>query len=214
MSLCIGDRLVCSLIQTRTPSGYFYTVTYIRCRIGTIDSPDDRHMAARNVYRIEINIHEKELCVTLVIYKDKILYKRCIYLWKSGIHAVQWLRLSYKQLALRAISQFVLYINNTDILAITSFCVLRIRTNVNTRFTMQFFDNGVISGTSLIWFWTSRQEENIVISKSCVAILIKVVSGIVHNYVSEILQTLVFIGTESFMTYLSILCLNTDTIWF
>jgi len=27
-------------------------------------------MAARNMYRIEINIHEKELCVKLVIYKD------------------------------------------------------------------------------------------------------------------------------------------------
>jgi hypothetical protein len=33
------------------------------------NSPDDRHMAARNMYRIEINIHEK-LCVRLVIYKD------------------------------------------------------------------------------------------------------------------------------------------------
>jgi len=27
-------------------------------------------MAARNMYRIEINIHEIELCVKLVIYKD------------------------------------------------------------------------------------------------------------------------------------------------
>jgi len=27
-------------------------------------------MAAWNMYRIEINIHEKELCVKLVIYKD------------------------------------------------------------------------------------------------------------------------------------------------
>jgi len=27
-------------------------------------------MAARNMWRIEINIHEKELCVKLVIYKD------------------------------------------------------------------------------------------------------------------------------------------------
>ena len=33
------------------------------------NSPDDGHMAARNMYRIEINIHEK-LCVKLVIYKD------------------------------------------------------------------------------------------------------------------------------------------------
>jgi hypothetical protein len=27
-------------------------------------------MAAQNMQRIEINIHEKELCVRLVIYKD------------------------------------------------------------------------------------------------------------------------------------------------
>ena len=35
-----------------------------------VNSPDDGHMAARNTYRIKINIHEKELCVKLVIYKD------------------------------------------------------------------------------------------------------------------------------------------------
>ena len=40
-----------------------------RCRIDTINCPDDGHMAARNMYRTEINIHEKELCVKLVIYK-------------------------------------------------------------------------------------------------------------------------------------------------
>jgi hypothetical protein len=34
------------------------------------NSPDDGHMAAQNMQRIEINIHEKELCVRLVIYKD------------------------------------------------------------------------------------------------------------------------------------------------
>ena len=27
-------------------------------------------MATRNMQRIEINVHEKELCVKLVIYKD------------------------------------------------------------------------------------------------------------------------------------------------
>jgi hypothetical protein len=45
-------------------------VTYTRCCIDAINSPDDGHMAARNMQRIEINIHEKELCVKLVIYKD------------------------------------------------------------------------------------------------------------------------------------------------
>ena len=32
--------------------------------------PGDGHTAVRNMYRIEINIHEKELCVKLVIYED------------------------------------------------------------------------------------------------------------------------------------------------
>jgi hypothetical protein len=63
-------RLLCSLIQTSTLNGHLYRVTYTRCHIDTINSPDDGHMAARNIYRIEINIHEKELCVKLVIYKD------------------------------------------------------------------------------------------------------------------------------------------------
>jgi len=58
------------LIQTCTPNGHLYRVTYTRCRIDKINSPDDGHMVARNMYRIEINIHEKELCVKLVIYKD------------------------------------------------------------------------------------------------------------------------------------------------
>jgi len=49
-----------------------YRVTYTRCRIDTINSPDDGHMAARNMQRIEINIlvNEKELCVKLVTYKE------------------------------------------------------------------------------------------------------------------------------------------------
>jgi len=33
------------------------------------NSPNDGHMAARNMYRTEINIREK-LCVKLVIYTD------------------------------------------------------------------------------------------------------------------------------------------------
>ena len=53
-----------------TPNGHLYKVTHTRCRIDTINSPDDGHMAARNMWRIEINIHEKELCVKMVIYKD------------------------------------------------------------------------------------------------------------------------------------------------
>jgi hypothetical protein len=58
------------LIQTCTPNGHLYRVTYTRCSIDTINFPDDGHMAARNMKRIEININGKELCVKLVIYKD------------------------------------------------------------------------------------------------------------------------------------------------
>jgi len=67
MSLCVDNRLLCTL------NGHLYRVTFTRCCIDTINSPDDGHMAARNIQRIEINIHEKELCVKLVIYKAKYL---------------------------------------------------------------------------------------------------------------------------------------------
>jgi len=62
----VGDRLVCRFgcsIQTCTPNGHLHTcrVTYTRCRIDTIDPPDDEHRGARNMYRIEININEKKI---------------------------------------------------------------------------------------------------------------------------------------------------------
>jgi len=38
-----------SLIQTCTPNGHLYRLTYTRCRIDTTNSPDDGHMAARNM---------------------------------------------------------------------------------------------------------------------------------------------------------------------
>ena len=31
------------------PDGHLHTVTYTRCRIVTINSPDDEHMSARNM---------------------------------------------------------------------------------------------------------------------------------------------------------------------
>jgi hypothetical protein len=37
------------LIQTCTPNGHLYRLTYTRRRIDTINSPDDGHMAARNM---------------------------------------------------------------------------------------------------------------------------------------------------------------------
>ena len=45
-------------------------MTYTRCGIDTNTSPDDGQMAARNMSRKQLNIHEKELCVKLVIFKD------------------------------------------------------------------------------------------------------------------------------------------------
>jgi hypothetical protein len=51
-----------------TPNGHLHRVTYTRCRIDIINSPDDGQMAARNMSRIKLNIHENELCVKLVIY--------------------------------------------------------------------------------------------------------------------------------------------------
>jgi len=55
---CAG--LVETLIQTCTPNGHLYRVTCTRC-MDTTNSPDDGHMAARNMYRIEINVHEKKI---------------------------------------------------------------------------------------------------------------------------------------------------------
>jgi hypothetical protein len=51
-------------------NGHLRRVIYNRCRIDTINFPDDGHMAVRNMQRVEININDKELCVELVIYKD------------------------------------------------------------------------------------------------------------------------------------------------
>src|SRR5215475_1547710 len=42
-------QLLCNLIQTSTPNGHLYRVTYTICRIDTINSPDDGHMAVRNM---------------------------------------------------------------------------------------------------------------------------------------------------------------------
>jgi hypothetical protein len=44
---------ICVDIHIKNPNlhtnGYLFRVTYTRCRIDTINSPDDRHMAARNM---------------------------------------------------------------------------------------------------------------------------------------------------------------------
>jgi hypothetical protein len=45
-------------------------VTYTRCGIDTINSPDDGHMAALNMLKNRNKHGLKKLCVKLVIYKD------------------------------------------------------------------------------------------------------------------------------------------------
>jgi len=51
----VGDRLVC------TRHGHLHRVTYTRCHINRIYSPDDEDRGARNMYRIGINIYEKRI---------------------------------------------------------------------------------------------------------------------------------------------------------
>jgi hypothetical protein len=48
-------------------------VTYTRCCIDTIDSPDDEHKVAQNMYRIEINTYKRNLRqfgYLLELYRD------------------------------------------------------------------------------------------------------------------------------------------------
>jgi len=57
MSLCVGDRVVCTCI----PHGHLHTVTHTKCRIDSIDSPDDEHLFARNMWIIGINKYTKRI---------------------------------------------------------------------------------------------------------------------------------------------------------
>ena len=81
-SICHSDRLVCRFgrsVQTCIPDDHLHRVTYTRYRIDTIESPDDEHLNARNMQRIEINICKKELYVSLVIkqnYYEMYLIKK------------------------------------------------------------------------------------------------------------------------------------------
>ena len=52
MSVCVGDRFVYRLessFPTCTRNGHRQRVTYNRCCIDTLDSPDDEHEIARNM---------------------------------------------------------------------------------------------------------------------------------------------------------------------
>jgi hypothetical protein len=62
MSLCVGDRPLCRSgrkFPICIPDGHLHRVTYTRCCIDTIESPDDEHKFARNMWRIEINIYKR-----------------------------------------------------------------------------------------------------------------------------------------------------------
>ena len=67
ISLCVCGRLVCRSL-TGIPDGHLHGVIYTRWCIDTIDSPDDEHWVARNMYRSEINTLKR--CVKLVINRN------------------------------------------------------------------------------------------------------------------------------------------------
>jgi len=57
MSICVdGLRLKYTSTSIRPHRG-----TYSRYRIDTVNSPDDGYTVARNMYRIDVNIHEKSV---------------------------------------------------------------------------------------------------------------------------------------------------------
>jgi hypothetical protein len=64
VTLC--EWLVCRVVFY-IPDGHPHRVTNTRCRIDTVISPDDGHIVARNMQRIEISIQEK-LCTRLVFF--------------------------------------------------------------------------------------------------------------------------------------------------
>ena len=47
----VDDRLVCRSICSCIPDGHLHRLTYTRCRIDTINFPDDGHIAVRNMKR-------------------------------------------------------------------------------------------------------------------------------------------------------------------
>jgi hypothetical protein len=57
---------------TCIPDGHLHRVIYTRQCIDTIDSPDDDHRVARNMYRSEINTLKE--CVKLVINTNLICF--------------------------------------------------------------------------------------------------------------------------------------------
>jgi len=65
ISLCVGGCLVCRSSLTSIPDGHQHRVTYTRCCVDKIDSPDDEHWVVQNMYRSETYTLKK--CVKLVL---------------------------------------------------------------------------------------------------------------------------------------------------
>jgi len=75
---CVDGRLVCRSICSCIPDGHLHKVTYTRCRIDTINSPDDGHIAVRNMYRIDI--YMKKNCASSWLF-TKIACSNFQILW-------------------------------------------------------------------------------------------------------------------------------------
>jgi hypothetical protein len=74
-------------------------VTYTRCHINIIDSPDDEHRGARNIYRIGINIYEKRTV------------RQVGYLQESDTQFTYWFFSTHPFLALRNLSPYSIIFN-------------------------------------------------------------------------------------------------------
>jgi len=73
LSLYIDDCLVCraEFIPPCIPGSHLYRVTNTSCRIGTVFSPDDGHIVARNMQRKALNILRKIVHQVGSVYKKK-----------------------------------------------------------------------------------------------------------------------------------------------
>jgi len=80
------------LIQTYTPNGHLYRVTYSRCRIDTINSPDDGHMAAPKHVENR-NKHTWKRIVPQVGYLQRLrsVHVLCV-LYQHPSRLVMWLQ--------------------------------------------------------------------------------------------------------------------------
>jgi hypothetical protein len=76
-------------MRTCIPDGHPHRVTYTRCRIDTINSPDDEHMSAGNMWRFGINMYKKK-CASSWLFTRSL----CPCCSKRPVPAAQFLGLS------------------------------------------------------------------------------------------------------------------------